>query len=255
MLKIVLLGGGNVAQHLLEVFSKTPTTTVVQCYNRNLSTIENFQKHTEITNNLEQLKPADVYIIAIKDDAIADFSRSLPLTNKLVVHTSGNVPMLTLADKNRRGVFYPLQSFSKEKEVNFSKIPICIEAENEADLKTLQTLAEAISQHVYTITSEQRKTLHVGAVFVNNFVNQLYQIGSEICEENKIPFEILQPLISETSEKIKTLTPLEAQTGPAKREDTATINSHLKLLKNEDFKDIYKLITKVIIKTHGREKL
>ena len=143
--------------------------------------------------------------------------------------------------------FYPLQTFSKNKEINFREVPICLEAEKETDFQLLNIVAQSVSEKVFCIDSNQRKSLHVAAVFVCNFVNHLYQIGNEICEENKVPFEILHPLILETANKITALSPKEAQTGPAKRNDTKTINAHLNLLTNETQKEIYKLLTKSII--------
>ena len=124
---------------------------------------------------------------------------------------------------------------------------MCIEAENQADYQVLELVAKTISDTVFNINSEQRKALHVAAVFVNNFVNHLYQIGHDICIENNIPFEILNPLIQETANKVISLSPKEAQTGPAKRNDTQTINSHLSFLSDETQKEIYKTLTKSII--------
>jgi predicted short-subunit dehydrogenase-like oxidoreductase (DUF2520 family) len=164
----------------------------------------------------------------------------------LVVHTSGTVTINALSNKNRRGVFYPLQTFSKDKAVNFKTIPLCIEAENEKDTTTLKLIANAISDAVYDINSEQRKALHVAAVFVNNFVNHLYQIGNEICNANTIPFAILKPLIQETANKIATLSPKTAQTGPAQRNDNSTIAAHQQFLTDENQAAIYNLLTQSI---------
>jgi predicted short-subunit dehydrogenase-like oxidoreductase (DUF2520 family) len=155
--------------------------------------------------------------------------------------------MEMLNDKNRKAGFYPLQTFSKNKEINFKEIPICLEAQNETDLQLLKQVAENISDVVLEINSVQRKSLHVSAVFVSNFVNHLYKIGNDICLENNVSFDVLKPLISETANKIMTLSPIDAQTGPAKRKDTTTINSHLSFLTNENQKDIYKILTKSII--------
>jgi predicted short-subunit dehydrogenase-like oxidoreductase (DUF2520 family) len=127
--------------------------------------------------------------------------------------------------------------------VNFKTIPLCLETENEKDAPTLKLIANAISDAVYDINSEQRKALHVAAVFVNNFVNYLYQMGNEICDANAIPFEILKPLIQETANKIATLSPKNAQTGPAKRNDLKTIAAHEEFLKDENQAAIYKLLT------------
>jgi predicted short-subunit dehydrogenase-like oxidoreductase (DUF2520 family) len=154
--------------------------------------------------------------------------------------------MGVLDSKHRKAVFYPLQTFTKNKPIDFSEIPICLETQHQSDYKILETVAKSISQKVFSINSEQRKALHVSAVFVNNFVNHLYQIGNEICIENNIDFEILKPLILETAKKIETLSPKQAQTGPAKRNDNATIESHLAFLIDENQKEIYKILTQSI---------
>ena len=164
----------------------------------------------------------------------------------MVVHTSGSSALAVLDNKNRKGVFYPLQTFTKGKKVDFTPIPICLETENEQDYQLLENLGNCISKKVFQINSEQRKSLHVAAVFVCNFVNHLYQIGNEICEANQIPFEVLHPLIQETAQKILELTPKEAQTGPALRNDTKTIQKHLDFLSDENYTTIYKLLTQSI---------
>ncbi len=164
----------------------------------------------------------------------------------MVVHTSGSAPLTILNDNNRKGVFYPLQSFSKDKAVDFKNIPICLESENGTDYRVLEAVAKAISDKVYAINSEQRRAIHVAAVFVNNFTNHLYSIGNEICTENQIPFDILKPLIEETVQKLQTLTPEEAQTGPAIRNDYNTIAAHEAFLTNENQLTIYKILTQSI---------
>ncbi|RXR18412.1 DUF2520 domain-containing protein [Flavobacterium amnicola] len=247
MISVVIIGSGNVAQHLISAFVKSETVDVIQVFSRNLDAdIKNFEA-SKITNDFEQLKEADLYIISVTDTAVHAVSNQIPFEKKLVVHTSGSVAISELNEKNKRGVFYPLQTFSKNKSVDFSEIPICIEAENETDYQLLEKVGKSISEKIFNINSEQRKALHVAAVFSCNFVNHLYAIGNKICDENEIPFEILQPLIIETANKIKTLTPVEAQTGPAKRNDTQTINAHLNFLQETTQKEIYKILTKSII--------
>lgn len=247
MISVVIIGAGNVAQHLISAFANSNIVAIIQIYSRTSNPNLKGISSDKITSTILDIKEADLYIISVTDNAINDISSQLPFKEKLVVHTSGTSPISALNDKNKKGVFYPLQTFTKGKEVNFKEIPLCIEAENEADYKILATVANSISDKVFKIDSEQRKSLHVAAVFVCNFVNHLYQIGSEICLENNIPFEILLPLITETANKIKSISPADAQTGPAKRNDTQTINAHLNFLTNETQKDIYKLITKSII--------
>lgn len=253
MIKIVILGGGNVAYHLTNALLQNNEVNVVQVYNRSLDKINCFKNSALITNNLSELKEADIYILAVSDNAIAELSSALSLKNKLVAHTSGSMAMDELKSISNKGVFYLLQTFSKERKIDFSAVPICIEAETEKDLLLLKTLAKLISKNCYRINSNQRKSLHVAAVFVNNFVNHLYHIGQEICGQNKVPFEILFPLILETANKITALSPFDAQTGPAKRNDTKTIEKHKAML-TQNQQEIYTLLTKSIYKTYG-EKL
>jgi len=251
MIKVAIIGGGNVATHLANAFNKTDEVSLVQVYARNIEQIEHLKEVTSITNSIELLTKADVYIIAVSDDAIGDVSRKIEQKNGLVVHTSGSVAMQSLQNTGRKGIFYLLQSFSKDKEVNFNEIPFCLEAENEEDLQLLETLAKTIGKKIYRINSEQRKRLHVAAVFVNNFTNHMYKIGADICNEHQVPFEVLLPLIQETAQKITELSPDAAQTGPAKRNDQKTIQDHLALL-NAEQQEIYKLITKSI-QQNGKE--
>ena len=253
MIRITLIGSGNVAQHLIKAFSKSEAIEIAQVFSRKKETLATLVEYDKIVNDFEDLKEADLYIIAVSDDAILEVSEQLPFNNQLVVHTSGTSSIEILDDKNRKGVFYPLQTFSKNKDIDFSVIPICLEAENTFDFRVLDIVAKAISTAVFPINSEQRKALHVAAVFVNNFTNHLYQIGQEICEENQVSFDILKPLIQETAEKIKTLDPIDAQTGPAKRHDSSTIEAHLKYLTNENQKNIYKILTQSI--QHNDKKL
>jgi len=253
MIRITLIGSGNVAQHLIKAFSKSELVEIVQVFARKKETLASVIDYDKIVNDFEDLKEADLYIIAVSDNAINEVSQQLPFNNQLVVHTSGTASIDTLDIKNRRGVFYPLQTFSKNKDIDFSVIPICLEAENTFDFRDLDTVAKSISNAVFPINSEQRKALHVAAVFVNNFTNHLYQIGQEICDENQVSFEILKPLIQETAEKIKTLDPIDAQTGPAKRDDSSTITAHLEYLTNENQKNIYKILTQSI--QHNGKKL
>lgn len=247
MVSIVLIGSGNVAQHLITAFLQSDEIELIQVFSRQKENVSHLLSPDKIVSDYLKIKEADIYIIAVSDNAIASVSSKLPFENRLVVHTSGSMPMEILDAKNRRGVLYPLQTFTKNKAVDFKEIPICLEAEKEDDFKIIQTVSESVSTVVQFISSEQRKALHVAAVFVCNFVNHLYKIGNDICKENQLSFDLLKPLIQETAQKIIQLSPENAQTGPAKRNDTETINSHLNFLSDENQKEIYKLITKSII--------
>lgn len=251
MISVVILGAGNVATHLYKAFSKTSQVKVVQWYNKRLESVAAYKNEVAITDDLLKLALADVYIVAVSDDAIKGLTSQLPFENRLVVHTSGSVGIYDIDKKHHRGVFYPLQTFSKTADVDFTKVPICIEVIHKEHLAILRALADALGSKSHKVNTDQRKALHLAAVFANNFTNQLYRIAHEITESQGVEFDILKPLIQETAHKIEHLTPYLAQTGPAKRNDKRTINKHLKLLENPHHKAIYELLTTSIKKTHG----
>ncbi|KAA5823553.1 DUF2520 domain-containing protein [Algibacter amylolyticus] len=255
MISVVILGAGNVATHLFKGFEKTNDVSVVQWYNRNASSIQQYSHLIDVTDNLEALKDADLYIIAVSDDAISELSSSLPFKDKLVVHTSGSVSVYDLDMKLKRGVLYPLQSFSKAAKLDFANVPICIETIDKKSYPLLKKVAVSLGSPTKRINSDQRRVLHLAAVFVNNFTNQLYRIGHEITESEGAEFDLLKPLIKETANKIEDMSPFKAQTGPAKRNDKKTIKKHLKQLDNEHHKAVYELLTDSIKRTHGRKKL
>ncbi|MCG9792654.1 Rossmann-like and DUF2520 domain-containing protein [Flavobacterium algicola] len=250
MVKVVIIGSGNLAQHLIVAFQEAAksgkSVQFLQAYARNPNHLLHLLPIDAVTSDFNNLKEADIYIIAVSDNAIHTVASQLPFEDKLVVHTSGAMPMNTIPSKNRKGVFYPLQTFTKGKKVDFNGIPICLETENEADYKIVELVAKFISNKAANINSEQRKSLHVAAVFVNNFTNHLYQIGEQICNDHNLPFEILHPLIQETASKITTLSPHQAQTGPAVRNDSATITAHEALLTDTKQKQLYKILTQSI---------
>ena len=243
MISVVILGSGNVASQLIKAFLKIDTINLKQVYTRNQKDINTLKDSIDTTNDISLLKQADITIIAVSDEAISSISSHIK--NSFVVHTSGSVDMKSLNNIGRKGVFYPLQSFSKKKLVDFKNIPICLESETNEDLLKLEELVSLLQSKSYILSSHQRKKIHVAAVFANNFSNHMYTIANEICEKYNIPFDILHPLIEETSNKIKNLTPEKAQTGPAKRNDAETIENHLNLL-SEKQQEIYLKITQSI---------
>lgn len=255
MIRIVILGTGNIGSHLVAAFENVSAIEVVQVYNRSEAGLKELRFRGSKTTQLDQLADADCYIIAVPDDVVAQISDNLPFENRFVVHTSGSVSLNELNSKNRKGVFYPLQTFSKNRKVYFNDIPLCLEATNQKDLELLKTMARTISSAVFKIDSEKRKHLHLAAVFVCNFVNHLYHIGHEITENHQLPFSILIPLIKETTSKIERGAPMAMQTGPAKRNDTSTMKKHLDLLDIPIQKELYKLLSQAISESYGREKL
>lgn len=245
MLSIVLLGTGNVAHHLFNTFQTSDTANVVQVYGRTPKPLEYFAPYCKTTTVTSNLLEADLYLIAVSDTAIASVAKNIASKKGIVAHTSGSVDMARISSE-RRAVFYPLQTFTKGKKTDFEHIPICVEASTQNNLEVLKALGKSISTSVHEISSEQRKKLHLAAVLVNNFANHLYGIGNDICETEALSFDLLRPLIRETAEKVMELTPKEAQTGPARRNDIETMQQHLKLLDRPIHKKIYQLLSESI---------
>ncbi len=256
MISVVILGAGNVGTHLVKAVQASENLNLVQWYCRDPKTIKLPVKDVELCTNLEDLKMADVYIIAVSDKAVSDLSKQLPFENRLVVHTSGSVAMKHLDMKHRRGVFYPLQTFSLASEVAFSDVPFCIETMEKEDSSFLKKLSIEMGSPSYMINTEQRQALHLSAVFINNFTNQLYRIAHELSDFKSINFDVLKPLILETAKKVQLMSPYAAQTGPAKRNDRVTINQHLRTLESHpEYQSIYEQLTQSIKNTHGFKKL
>ena len=251
MIKISILGAGKVAHHLILHILEQDNLELQQIYARNKNKVTSIVPKALVIDNLADLVPADVIIIAVSDDAITEVSSAIPLHNQLVVHTSGTAPLEAIKHTDRKGVFYMLQTFSKEKPIDFTQVPFCIEASNQEDFNLLEKIALTFGERVYVINSTQRKAIHLAATFVNNFTNHLCTLGEEICTENNVPFEILKPLIKETASKLEVMSPKEAQTGPASRKDESTIQQHLTLLKDDHKKEIYQLLTNSILKNNA----
>ena len=251
-MRISIIGSGNVATHLAAAF-KNAGHRIVQVYSRNMQHAALLAYHVgaQAINRPEDVSSdADLFILAIKDDAIASFVPYLSIHNKLIAHTSGAVDLQEVAKLTpNAGVFYPLQTFSKTKEVNFKEVPLCVEGANEANTQTLETLARDISNNVYRVNSAQRKVLHLAAVFACNFTNHLYNIGEQLLADSGLSFDMLRPLIAETADKIKEHSPAAVQTGPAIRNDEKTMQSHLQMLSDQPYlQDVYTRLSQDIIK-------
>jgi predicted short-subunit dehydrogenase-like oxidoreductase (DUF2520 family) len=253
MISIVVLGFGNVGKHLCLALERSASTELKQIYNRSEIDLPESLQHVDLTHKLQDLATADLYLIALPDDAIGSFSEELPKRDAIVAHTSGSASMGVLDKHDRPAVFYPLQTFSSERTVDFTRVPICIEAKHSKDKELLKELAEGFSEKVRVISSEERKKLHMAAVFASNFPNHLYHIASELLRENNLEFDLLKPLIAESAAKIETMSPYDAQTGPARRNDEKTIENHLHLLTDSRFREVYELLTRSIQETYGKK--
>ena len=253
-MKIVLIGAGNVATHLAQAL-KSRGEEILQIYSQDLNHAKFLADGIpcEPVNDWKLLKTnADLYIIAVKDDAIESIADQLKTVNGLVVHTSGTTDIQVLSSKVKHpGVLYPLQTFSKSKAISFEDIPLCIEAANEADLSILQSLASKLSQKVYHLGGDQRKVLHLSAVFACNFTNHLYALAHQLLQVNHLDFEIIRPLIKETADKVMMNLPENVQTGPAVRVDETTLNKHLSKLNHmPELQHIYQTLSDSIKLMH-----
>lgn len=255
-MRICLIGAGNLATHLGIALSEKGHQ-IMQVWSRTsksagkLASRLNCQYTTEIA--ALAIDP-DIYIFAVHDQAIASILAQRTWGNTLVVHTAGSTPMNIFAPYcTNFGVFYPFQTFTIAKKVDFDEVPVCVEANTPQNLSILKELAQSISQNIKLFDSNQRQQIHLAAVFVCNFVNHFYKIGEELLQEKGIDFEILRPLILETASKIVDQTPKSSQTGPAVRNDKIVMNKHLALLNNHpDLKNLYSLISERIIQTHKK---
>ncbi|UZO79728.1 DUF2520 domain-containing protein [Aquimarina sp. ERC-38] len=253
MIRISILGAGPVARFFYRELEQLPKVEIIQCYNRKGRQLHEAQNQNTIISNTNQLKEADLYLIAVADRAIEEVAGQIPFKEVGTVHTSGATDIDILKEQPNRGVWYPLQTFSSEATVEASEIPFCLEASNTSLFQLLKKLSLQISPRVYHLSSAQRKQLHIAAVFSNNFVNHLMTISHDICEEHQVPYELLIPLIKKTMQNgLKTLSGT-SQTGPAIRKDNKTIENHLKLLPSHQ-QLIYRILTEAIQNYYG-EKL
>lgn len=251
-MQIVIIGSGNVAFHLAKAFTEAQIP-ISQIFGRNTTDLQKISEQFSIPFSTETLAEADLYIISVSDSSISDVSSLIKNENALVTHTSGSVSREALSGNFRKSVFYPLQTFSKSKNLDYSKIPFFIDAENENDEEILKNLASKISKNVMLANDEKRKYIHLTAVFACNFVNHLYARAKEISDSQGIPFDYFLPLIDETTQKIHELEPKLAQTGPAIRNDEKVLKLHESLLTDEEKLKIYKTLNESIKKMYHFE--
>ena len=252
MKDIILIGSGNVSTHLglslvrqgyriKQVWSK-------QLINANILAEK---LNSTSTDNLNNIKDANLYIVSVKDDVLKSLIQELNVNN--IVHTSGSIGLEVFENKVRNyGVLYPLQTFNKAISLDLNKTPICIEPSNKSFKNKLINLGSKLTDKVVTINSDQRKQLHIAAVFACNFVNHMFAISESILKKSNTDFKLLLPIINETIKKINQNKPSTVQTGPAKRKDINVIQDHINNLSNKQTKEIYKLISDSIMKNYEK---
>ena len=250
--KIVLLGAGNVSWHLAHFFKNFVDEIFI--FNKSEESAKELAmaiNSSYSTNYSDIPKNFDLYIISVKDDAVNEVASKLDVNkNAIVVHTSGSLDIDVLKDYfENYGSLYPLQTFSKHKELDYSKIPFFVEGNNEHSENKVFDFINRFTKNVRKIDSRQRESIHLSAVFACNFTNFMFTSAEKILNDNSLDFEILLPLIEETVNKVKHLSPQKAQTGPAVRKDLKIIDKHLNYLNknNKDLASVYELISKMIV--------
>lgn len=244
-MRIFIIGTGNVATHLSSALLKAGHDIVGVC-GRDFSHTEELAKKLNVKpfSSVSSI-PADAeaYLISVSDDSIADVAAQMPDVEGIVAHTAGSVPMSSLARFRNYGVFYPLQSFSKSRAIDMSRVPLCIEGCDNNTAKTLSALARTLSYDVRPMTTEQRAHLHLAAVFASNFANCMYTEAENILKDNDIPFDIMRELIAETAAKAADMGPTAAQTGPARRGDNKVMSRQLELLPDIGLQKMYSFVS------------
>ena len=249
--RIILIGAGNVAHHLAVNLLKRGAN-LCQIYSRSLESARELGTRTGVsyTHAVGQIFPdGDVYLFCVSDDALQPLLKTMRIKNDpLLLHTSGTLPIsLFKPYSSRYGVLYPLQTFSKHRQLDFAEIPVFIEGNTPAVLSRVQRIAEELTPKIYPVDAKRRGGLHLAAVFACNFPNFLYHLAGEMLKEQELDFSVLRPLIYETAHKVMTLPPEEAQTGPARRGDETVMSRHRNKLKNEpELQTLYSLLSELI---------
>ena len=249
---VVFIGAGNLATNLAKALHRRGFR-IAQVYSRTDASAQALARVVEArsTTRLSEVIPdAQLYIVCLKDEAFVQLLPEMVRGREkaLWVHTAGSIPLsVWQGHAQRYGVLYPLQTFSKQREADFSWIPVFIEGHSAEDVRFLKDVAATLSTDVRQADSRQRKSLHLAAVFACNFTNHMYALSAELLRKHRLPFDLLLPLIDETASKVHRLEPLSAQTGPAVRYDTNVIDEHLCMLADEpDVQTLYRLLSKSI---------
>ncbi len=251
---VVFIGAGNLATNLARAMHRAGYD-IREVYSRTEESARSLAESVDAgwTTALDTvMTDAEIYIVALKDAVLAELLPQIAAGkgDALLVHTAGSIPMdIWKGHAVRYGVFYPMQTFSKQREVDFKDIPLFVEAARPEDTSWLKEVASTLSGKVYEATSEQRKSLHLAAVFTCNFTNHMYALAAELLARYQLPFDVMLPLIDETARKVHHLDPHEAQTGPAIRYDENVINAHLAMLAHDpEMQHLYEAISQSIYK-------
>lgn len=250
--RIVLVGAGNMATQLALALSNKGCE-ILQVYSRTIDSARllagRIGECTLYTNSIAEIvTDVDLYIFSLSDNALPDVIEQMQPNDALWVHTAGSMPMDVFAAKCARyGVLYPMQTVNKDRVIDWSDVPVFVEASNESDTQYLVQLSQRLSKNVSRSNSQQRQSLHLAAVFACNFTNHMYAIAEKLLQEQGLEFDVMKYLIRETEHKAESISPVDGQTGPAVRNDVNVMNKHLALLGNTPEGELYRLISKNIM--------
>lgn len=253
MLKVFFIGSGRLAKNLAYAFSKTDMQLAGVC-SRNEQHGKQFSELFSIPLYLDlSMIPSDcdLYVLAVSDQAISEVSDIIQV-NGIVVHCSGMMPLDLLSKHENAGVFWPIQSFSHDSFLDFSEVPVCIQSNNDSNNRILEVVSDKISRKTLFVSEEQRNKLHLAAVLVNNFSNHLFHLAAQFLDKNNLQFSSLMPLIEGTVAKLHNMSPAQAQTGPASRNDQSTLEKHRALLSHDpDLLRLYNQFTQSILQSNN----
>lgn len=248
-MRLIIIGSGNVATHLSTAILKAGHSIAGVC-GRNFEHTAELAKRLNTTKSFDDISAiptdADIYLISVSDDNISDVASQMPNVKGIVAHTAGSVPIRVLQRFVSHGVVYPLQSFSKNRPIDVSRVPLCIEGCDNSTASTLSAFARTLSYDVRRMTTEQRAQLHIAAVFASNFVNSMYAEAETILKKSDIPFDIMRQLILETAAKAADMGPIAAQTGPARRNDIGVMNHQMEMLPDSELQKLYSFVSERI---------
>ncbi len=244
-MRVVLIGAGNVATHFGEALLAAGYH-ILQVYSRTEQSAGELASRLNATfcSSIHEVVEADLYVYSVSDSALPEVINQMIHTTGIHIHTTGSVGVEVFGNKfSAFGVIYPLQTFSKQKDLDFNQVPLFVEAVSDTVKDHLLQIAEKLSKHVYVANSAQRIQLHIAAVFACNFSNYFYSIAADVLNKAGFPFEVLHSLILETAEKIRTLSPDQAQTGPARRNDQDSVEKHISMINDSEVAELYRVIS------------
>lgn len=252
-MRFSIVGNGNVAWHFLHAFNRAGhiCTEIIGRGPRPAGLqLPSWSAYKQLSEG--EFKETDICFLCVADDAIEEIASKFSYKQTIVVHCSGTMPLSLISGFERCAITWPVYSLTRNVPIDYSQMPVCIETKDFLTYQAVEQFFSPITRLLHQVSEEQRKSLHLSAVFANNFTNFMYTVAAELCEKNNLSFDILKPLIIQTTEKVKYQAPAAVQTGPASRHDLSAIARHLEMLEvTPDYKTLYMLLTELLVERFG----